>query len=126
LAGDVPQRWDLVLVDLGTRAGHEQSGVRPALVMSNDDFNRRFALATVLPLTKLEGKQRSAYAFEVVLPAGAAGNPVDSIAMPHQVTTVARHRLLRRIGRLRAPLLRTEIEDRVLDHLGIGFEPDHA
>lgn len=115
-----------MLVDLGTGVDSEQSGVRPALVVSNDDFNRHFSLATVLPLTKRGGKRRSVYPFEVVLPAGAAGNPVESIAMPHQVSTVARQRLLRRIGRLGAPHLQTEIEDRLLDHLGVGYEPDDA
>jgi mRNA interferase MazF len=115
-----------MLVDLGSGVGSEQSGVRPALVISNDDFNRRFSLATVVPLTKREGKQRAVYPFEVVVPAGTAGNSAESIAMPHQVTTVACQRVLRRIGHLGAPHLQAEIEDRLLDHLGFGFEPEHA
>jgi mRNA interferase MazF len=113
-----------MLVDFGSGVGGERAGVRPALVRSNDAFNRHFALATVLPLTKREGKRRSTYSFEVVLPAGAAGNAVESIAMPHQVSTVARERLLRRIGRLSGAGLQAEIEDRLLDHLGYGYEPD--
>ena len=120
----LPRRWDLVLVDLGTGGGSEQSGLRPALVVSNDGFNRHFPLATVLPLTKREGKHRKVYAFEVVLPAGSAGNPVESIVMPHQMRTVARARLRRQLGRLTAPHLQAEIENRVLDHLGVGFETD--
>ncbi len=115
-----------MLVDLGAGVGSEQSGVRPALVISNDAFNRHFSLATVLPLTKREGKRRRAYPFEVVLPAGVAGNPVESLVMPHQVSTVARQRLLNRIGRLDAHHLQAQIEDRLLDHLGVGFEPDDA
>lgn len=123
---DVPNRWDLILVDFGTGVGSEQSGVRPALVVSNDGFNRQFPLATVLPITKLEGKKRSMYSFEIVVPAGVAGNPVASIVMPHQARTVSRRRLLRRIGRLDAPHLQADIEDRLLDHLGVGFETDDA
>ena len=126
MPGDPFRRCDLVLVDFGTGVGSEQSGVRPALVISNDGFNHHFPLATVLPLTKREGKRRKVYAFEVVLPAGSAGNPVESIVMPHQVRTVARARLQRRLGRLTAPHLQADIEDRVLDHLGVGFETDDA
>ncbi len=116
------RRWDLVLIDLGTGVGSEQGGLRPALVVSNDEFNRHFPLATVLPLTKREGKRRKVYAFEVVLPAGSAGNPVESIVMPHQVRTVARARLQGRLGRLTARHLQAAIENRVLDHLGVGFD----
>lgn len=121
-----PRRWDLVLVDFGDGIGKEQAGVRPALVLSNDGFNSRFSLATVLPLTKREGKRRPVFSFEVLLPARAAGNEVESIVMPHQVRTVSRDRMLRRIGTLTAPKLRIDIENRVLDHLGVGFEDDVA
>ena len=119
-------RWDLVLVDFGDSTGNEQAGVRPALVLSNDGFNRHLPLATVLPLTKREGKRRPVFSFELLLPAGAAGNEVESIVMPHQIRTVSHDRMLRRIGRLIAPNLRIDIENRVLDHLGIGFEEDDA
>ena len=96
--------------------------MRPALVVSNDGFNRHFPLATVLPLTKRGGKRRRVYPFEVLLPAGSAGNEVESIVMPHQVRTVSRARVGRRLGSLLAAELRVEVEARLLDHLGIGFE----
>jgi mRNA interferase MazF len=118
------RRWDLLLIDFGDGLGKEQAGVRPALVISNDGFNRHFPLATVLPLTKREGKRRRVFSFEVVLPARVAGNEVESIVMPHQVRTGSRDRLLRRIGTLTAPKLRIDIENRLLDHLGVGFEDD--
>jgi mRNA-degrading endonuclease toxin of MazEF toxin-antitoxin module len=80
----------------------------------------------VLPLTSLEGKRRRAYGFEALLPARSSGNPVDSIVMPQQIRTVARSRVARVLGTLRDPRLRGEIENRLLEHLGIGFddEPD--
>jgi mRNA interferase MazF len=108
-------------VDLDGGSGSEQRGVRPALVVSNDGFNRHFPLATVLPLTKRAGKRRRIYPFEVVLPAGSAGNEVESIVIPHQVRTVSRARLVQRLGSLRATAVRAQVEARLLDHLGIGF-----
>lgn len=117
----VPRRWDLVEVDLEPREGSEQGGVRPALVMSNDGFNRHFPLVTVLPLTRAAGKRRTVYAFEVSLPAGSAGNPADSIVMPQQIRTIARSRVRARLGTLADPALRQALEERLLEHLGIEF-----
>ena len=115
------RRWDLVLLDLEPGDGSEQGGKRPALVISNDGFNRSFPLVTVLPLTGLAGKHRRVYSFEVVLPERAAGNPAESILMPHQIRTVSRSRVDRRLGVLRDPERGEEIEARLLDHLGIAF-----
>ena len=78
----------------------------------------------MLPLTSLVAKRRRVYGFEVLLPAGAAGNSVDSIVMPHQIRTLARSRVTRTMGSLRHPDLQAEIEERLLEHLGIGFEDD--
>lgn len=124
MPSESPRRWDLVLVDLDPAHGSEQRGVRPALVISNDGFNRHFPLMTVLPLTKRGTKRRRVYGFEVVIPADSAGNELESIVMPHEVRTVSGSRVLRRLGQLRAPHLRAEIEDRLADHLGVGFEQD--
>lgn len=118
----VARRWDLVRVDLEPREGSEQGGARPALVVSNDGFNRSFPLLTVLPLTRTRGKRRPVYGFEVLLPAGAAGNVEASIVMPQQIRTVARSRVRARLGSLADPALREAVEERLLDHLGIGFE----
>jgi len=117
----VARRWDLLTVDLEPPEGSEQGGVRPVLVVSNDGFNRHFPLLTVLPLTRSSGKRRPFYAFEVLLPAGAAGNPEQSIVMPQQVRTVARARVRARVGSLSDPTLRQAVQERMLDHLGIGF-----
>jgi mRNA interferase MazF len=118
----IARRWDLVRVDLEPHEGSEQGRARPALVVSNDGFNRHFPLVTVLPLTRVRGKHRPVYGFEVLLPAGAAGNAQESIVMPQQIRTVAQERVLARLGSLSDPALREAVEERMLDHLGIGFE----
>ena len=118
----IARRWDLVRVELDPHEGSEQGGACPALVVSNDGFNRHFPLLTVLPLTRSRGERRPAYAFEVLLPAGAAGNAAESIVMPQQIRTVARDRVRARLGSLSDPALREAVEERLLDHLGIGFE----
>ncbi len=118
------RRWELYDADLDFPVGSEQGGTRrPVLVISNDGFNARFPVVTILPLTKHDGKERTVYAFEVLLPSNSAGNPLDSIVMPQQIRTISRKRLLdARLGMLTDINLQREIEDKILLHLGITFD----
>lgn len=50
-----PRRGEVWLVDLNPTRGHEQAGVRPALVLSANLFNQGPAgLVVVLPITSTE------------------------------------------------------------------------
>lgn len=45
------KQGDIVKVNFNPQQGHEQAGYRPALVISNDDFNANTKLAIVCPIT---------------------------------------------------------------------------
>lgn len=47
----VPQRGDVVRLDFDPSVGHEQQGMRPALILSPDAFNR-FGMALACPITR--------------------------------------------------------------------------
>jgi mRNA interferase MazF len=57
----VPDRGDLVWLDFNPVRGHEQSGRRPALVVSSKKYNAKSGLALVCPVTS----QVKGYPFEV-------------------------------------------------------------
>ena len=62
----VPERGDAVWITLDPQAGHEQSGRRPALVVSPSSYNGRIGLALLCPITsRIKG-----YPFEVAIPDG--------------------------------------------------------
>jgi mRNA interferase MazF len=62
----VPDRGDLVWIHLNPWIGHEQSGRRPALVLSPSAYNSKAGLSILCPITnKIKG-----YPFEVLLPEG--------------------------------------------------------
>jgi mRNA interferase MazF len=61
-----PAQGDLVWLDFNPQAGHEQSGRRPAVVLSPTPYNKKIGLALVCPVTK----QAKGYPFEVPLPEG--------------------------------------------------------
>lgn len=117
-------RWDIFWVDLEPQVGSEQGGRRrPAIVVSNDGFNRHFDVVTVVPMTSPEGKKRRVYPFEV--PAtDLVGTGNGSTLMPQQVRTTSKHRLQDRAGVLQDESIRLDLENRLLEHLGIDFEVD--
>lgn len=62
----IPQCGDIVWITLNPQAGHEQSGRRPAVVLSPGNYNNKTGLAIFCPLTS----QIKGYPFEVLLPDG--------------------------------------------------------
>jgi mRNA interferase MazF len=51
MAKYVPQKGDFIALSFDPQSGHEQKGRRPALVISNDLFNKHTGLAIVCPTT---------------------------------------------------------------------------
>ncbi|MBQ9840568.1 MAG: type II toxin-antitoxin system PemK/MazF family toxin [Erysipelotrichaceae bacterium] len=45
------KKGDIVVMDLNPTRGHEQSGYRPVVVISNNDYQRRMGLCIVCPIT---------------------------------------------------------------------------
>ncbi len=62
----VPERGDAVWLDFTPQSGREQSGRRPALVLSPASYNGLVGLAVVCPITN----QEKGYPFEVAIPSG--------------------------------------------------------
>jgi mRNA interferase MazF len=117
------RRWDLFWADLEPHRGREQAGSRrPVLVVFNDGFNRNFDVVTVVPLSKLEGKTRKQYPWEIALPSGTLPSPYTSLALVGQVRTIAKARLLEYITTLQDEQARYDIEGALLDHFGIDVE----
>ena len=50
------KQGDIIKVDLDPQAGHEQAGYRPAIVISNDVFNKKTNLTIVCPITNINNR----------------------------------------------------------------------
>ena len=102
----VPRRGDLVWLHFDPRAGHEQAGRRPALVLSPGSYNGRVGLAILCPVTS----QAKGYPFEVELP---PGGDVSGVILSDQVKSMDwRARRAHLIGSLPP-----EVTDKVLGKL---------
>src|SRR4051812_6397513 len=103
-----PSQDELWIVDLNPAVGHEQGGVRPALVVSGDRFNRsRAGLVTIAPVT---GTDRGLIAHVRVDPP-EGGLVKTSFVMTDQVRTISRLRLGKRLGAI-SQATRAEVEAR--------------
>ena len=101
------KRGDVYWADLVPRSGPEQAGRRPVVVVSHDGFNQTPAWMSIIVVPVSSSALQARRGPTVVgMPGGAAGLPKPSIAVCHQVTTLDRAQLTKRIGALPVDLLR--------------------
>jgi mRNA interferase MazF len=81
MASHFPDRGDLVWISFNPQAGHEQSGRRPALVLSPSAYNQKVGLAILCPVTS----QVKGYPFEVRIPDGLK---VQGVILADQVKSL--------------------------------------
>ena len=100
------RRGEVYWADLAPRSGSEQTGTRPVILVSDDGFNQTegWRSVIVVPVTTSIAQARRGPTV-VEIPAGAAGLSKPSVAICHQVTTLDRAKLSRRIGILTPDLL---------------------
>ena len=82
----VPQAGDLIWTDFDPRVGREQSGRRPALVVSPADFCRVTEFAIVCPITS----RIRPFGTSVVLPPGLSVSGEILTSHVRSIDTVAR------------------------------------
>ena len=79
----VPDRGDIVWFNVSPHVGHEQGGVRPALVLSAMSYNRRSGMMLACPITS----KAKGYPFEVRIKA----KKIDGVVLADQVKNVDWH-----------------------------------
>ena len=104
------KRGDVYWAELVPRSGSEQTGRRPVIIVSHDGFNQTpgWRSVIVIPIsTSLSQGRRGPTVIE--LSGGSAGLAKLSVAVCHQVTTLDRAKLTKRVGSLPSGPLR-EVE----------------
>ena len=90
LRGDI--RW----ANLNPTLGHEQSGLRPVLILSNDIFNERMGIVIAIALTSKQPR----FGFPLALEIDSADLPKKSWALMGQVRTLSTERIGKILGRV--------------------------
>ena len=103
--------FDIYWADLNLVVGREQAGHRPVLVVSNDIENQ-MDIVTVIPVTSRK-QGRKIYPNEVLFTL----NNKEAILLCHQVRTISKQRLDRKIVQLNR-----NIQKQVIDTLCMRFQ----
>ena len=98
-------RGDVAWADLVPRSGSEQHGRRPVIIISHDGFNRtpNWRSIIVVPVSSSPKARKGPTSIE--LPGGTAGLLTASVALCHQITTLDRSKITKKIGILNADYL---------------------
>jgi mRNA interferase MazF len=100
LRGEI--RW----ADLNPVRGHEQAGLRPVLILSNDVFNERSGTVIVVAITS----QPPGVGFPLAIELKTGGLPRQSWVKINQVRTFSNERIGRLIGKITPEELAQVIE----------------
>jgi mRNA interferase MazF len=77
-----PEAGDFIWIDLDPTIGHEQSGRRPAIVLSPRGYNAASGLCVVCPITS----RARGYPFEATVPDGAEIHGVVLADQPRSIS----------------------------------------
>ncbi len=101
-----PDAGDLVWIELNPTVGHEQSGHRPAIVLTPRQYNARSGLCIICPITsRVRG-----YPFEVAIPDGHA---ISGVILVDQVRSLSWQERYVKMASVAPAELLDEIRDRL-------------
>jgi mRNA interferase MazF len=98
---EFPRRGSVHWVDFNPTRGSEQSGRRPAVIVSSDALNRHSTVVTVVPATSRLAKK--VYPHEVVVDSSVLRGRI----LCGQLRTISKERLEREMGALTHDELRS-------------------
>ena len=98
-------RGEIYLVDLNSHVGSEQSGIRPALIVQNEDGNTYSPTTIICPLTS---KQKPTLKTHVFLTNKDCGIIRDSTVLCEQIRVIDKSRIRKKLGEITN---REKIED---------------
>lgn len=114
-------KWKIFTANLNPIVGSEQKGVRPVLVISDDDYSIAMPLVTILPITSLK-PGRKVYPNEVLIgkqDSNKTGLANDSLVLAHQIRTISKKRLLNPTGSIEDIDIQEIINDALRIHLNL-------
>jgi mRNA interferase MazF len=101
-----PAAGDLIWIDLDPTLGHEQSGHRPALVLTPRSYNVRSGLCILCTVTS----RARGYPFEVAIPHGHA---ISGVVLADQPRSVSWEKRCVKIAGMASAKLVDEVRERL-------------
>lgn len=91
------RRYDIIQADLGTNIGSEQGGVRPVLVIQNNQGNMYSSTTIIMPLSsKLKSLNMPTHT--IIHKDANNGLKTDSVVLGEQMRVISNQRIIKKIG----------------------------
>ena len=91
------RRYDIVQADLGKAVGSEQAGIRPVLIVQNDQGNKFSNTTIIIPLTsKLKSLNQPTHT--LIRKSIDTGLKTDSVLLGEQMRVISNQRIIKKIG----------------------------
>jgi mRNA interferase MazF len=101
-----PDAGDLVWIDLSPTLGHEQSGHRPAIVLTPRSYNGRSGLCILCPITsRVRG-----YPFEIAIP---PGHLISGVVLADQLRSASWEKRHLKVAGTASAKLMDEVRERL-------------
>jgi mRNA interferase MazF len=100
------KRGDIILVELpqADTSGHEQEGVRPALVVHDDATNNQLSVVMIVPMTSNLKLQNFAHTI-LIQPSQQNGLSMPSVLLVFQLRAIDKRRIKKTLGSLEAKFM---------------------
>lgn len=122
-AADMCMRGDIFFVDFGDHGdSHKQSGIRPAVIVSNNRNNRNSPVVTVVPLSARVWKKKNLPTHVQIPLNKSVGLDKPSMALAEQVETLDKTKLGEKIGEITDSLLMDAITVALQIQIGVYAE----
>ena len=113
-------RWNIFIANLDPVIGSEQGKTRPVLIISDEEVSKILPIVNILPITSYKNN-RKVYPNEIFIPAGVGGLEKDSLILAHQIRTLDKKRLIKKLGYINSVKLQEEIIEALCFQLGLIF-----
>lgn len=91
------RRYDIIQADLGTNIGSEQGGIRPVLVIQNNQGNMYSSTTIIMPLSsKLKSLNMPTHT--IIHKDANNGLRTDSVVLGEQMRVISNQRIIKKIG----------------------------
>jgi len=112
------KRGDIVIVNLDPARGSEQKGIRPALIIQNDEGNMHSSTTIIAPITSQIFKRE--FPTNVNLLRNESKLEKDSLILFNQITTIDKIRIFKKISTLNDSLMK-KVDLAIKASLGLDF-----
>lgn len=109
---------DIYTVEIPPVDGHEQAGLRPAIIVQASRFEKQLPTTIIIPLSSQLAAQNFPGTF-LIQPDAENGLTMQSVALECQLRAIDKKRLKRKIGRLSSSQL-IELQKQIKDLLHLA------